>query len=68
MNYIYRKTEPRLWHVEFWDGKWLRCEGFSSRRAGEDALLLYAQSGKGRYRLVDPDGKVVTHRGLVKQS
>lgn len=57
----------RWWRIEWWDGtSWRPCDVARSRGEGELLLRSYAEKGKFRYRLLNPDSKVVLHKGIVE--
>jgi hypothetical protein len=59
----------RQWRIEIWNGPgrgWVKCDVAFSRRNAERQLRTLAELWLGRYRIVNPDGKAVFHRGTVK--
>lgn len=59
--------EVDFWTIDFWTGsEWSRVAGASSRTSAEETLSKYAQTGAGRFRIVNPKGVTVLYRGTVR--
>lgn len=58
----------RVWKIEEWQGdKWVKVDDSPTRRDADWLLNWFTRYGKGRFRIVNPRGRVVLHRGVVQQ-
>ena len=55
------------WIIQWWDGKtWIKVDATSTGRGADNLIRKYRKKDKGRYRVVNPYGKVLGHCGTDK--